>query len=96
MSDLISNSSTKSKTKTTYKKSSTNKIVTKVEKCCTDTNLGDKVVIYHVYTNKNEKINIYYYPHLDQWHFKNGWGEKNRGNKFYDSLEEIIARIENE
>jgi len=80
LSDLISNSSTKSKTKTTYKKSSTNKIVTKVEKCCTDTNLGDKVVIYHVYTNKNEKINIYYYPHLDQWHFKNGWGEKNRGN----------------
>ena len=96
-SDLISESSTSNnKPITTYNKNSTKKVVKRTEKCCDDTNLGDKVIIYWAHTNKGEKISLYYYPHLDKWHFKNGWGETFRGNKFYNSLDKIIEVIENE
>jgi hypothetical protein len=96
--DLFSGSSSTKvpKIKNTYKKSSTKKIVTKTEKWGADKSLGTKVILYYVHTNKNEKINIYYYPHLDKWKFRNDWGEKNRGNKFYESLNKIIKRIEEE
>ena len=95
--DLISESSSSTnKAMTTYNKNTTKKVVKKIEKCCDDTKLGDKVIIYWAHTNKGEKISLYYYPHLDKWHFKNGWGETFRGNKFYNSLDEIIEVIENE
>jgi hypothetical protein len=95
--NLIPESSTSNnKPITTYNKNTTKKVVKRTEKCCVDTNLGDKVIIYWAHTNKGEKISLYYYPHLDKWHFKNGWGETFRGNKFYNSLDEIIKVIENE
>ena len=93
--DLISESSSSNmKPITTYNKSTSKKVVKRTEKCCVDTKLDDKVIIYWAHTNKGEKISLYYYPHLDKWHFKNGWGEKFRGNKFYTSLEKIIEVIE--
>lgn len=95
--NLISEtSSSTKKSTTTYNTSTTRKVVKRTQKCCEDKHLGDKVMIYWAHTNKGEKISLYYYPHLDKWHFKNGTGEKFRGNTFYSSLDKIVAAIERE
>lgn len=97
LSNLFSGISTDvNKSTTYYNKNSSKTIVKKVSKCCNDKILGDKVVIYWAYTNKGEKTSLLYYPHLDKWKFHNTWGEKNRGESFYSSLDRITAIIETE
>ncbi|NOQ26532.1 MAG: hypothetical protein GQ564_14330 [Bacteroidales bacterium] len=73
--------------------SSNNISVKKVEYIGKEKNtLGPDEDKYLVHMSNGSKV---YINKLDggSWHFNNGWNEKNRGNRFYNSQEDIINAI---